>query len=106
MRKITILVLTVLISSIAGASDLTQESLQGSWLIVEFAGMSHEEDDKWEFEGNKFYQNLGGRRIAPDEFKIADNNIDLGYAKIVVKYFDGRRMEANMGGADYKLEKQ
>jgi hypothetical protein len=106
MKIITIFVIIGLISSIAWASELSQESLQGSWLIIEFAGLSDDEGDRWEFEGNKFYQNLGGKRTAPDRFKVVGKTIDLGYAKIIVKFFDGSVMEANMGGGDYKLKKE
>ena len=88
------------------AAELSEASLQGSWLIVQFQGEPDDEGDKWEFEGNRFYQNLGGRRISPDEFTAAGGVIDLGYAKINVKHFDGQVMEAEMAGFDYRLEKQ
>ena len=104
-KIITVAILSFLTFSLY-AVNLSEASLQGSWVIIEFQGEAESEGDKWEFEGSKFYQNMGGRRISPDTFTVSGNIIDLGYGKIKVKRFDGKTMEANMAGFDYKLKKQ
>ncbi|MEM7049537.1 MAG: hypothetical protein AAF604_07760 [Acidobacteriota bacterium] len=104
--RLVSLVLVLVFALPLAAEELSQKSLQGSWLIVEFGGAPDSEGDRWEFEGNRFYQVISGRRIPPDEFTVVPGTIDLGYAKIEVKSFDGRTMEAVMAGFHYKLVKQ
>ena len=102
-----ILVVTVLIFSISAyAADLSESSLQGDWLVVEFMGSPDEDNTIWQFEGNQFYQKMDGKRMSPDQFEVKDGNIDLGYTKIKVISFDGKNMEAIMANFKYKLVKQ
>ncbi len=106
MKKLLVLFLGLMFSFAAQAADLSSQALQGSWTITSMAGMADEENDKWEFEGNNFYQNLGGRRISPDPFTVQGDVIDLGYYKIKVLAFDGQHMTADMAGFVYELEKE
>ena len=106
IKKLLLILLFTFVTLPVMASELSQKALQGSWLIVELAGEKDDEGDMWEFEGNKFYQNISGRRISPDEFTTSPGVIDLGYAKISVESFDGTNMIAKMAGFKYKLVKQ
>ena len=104
MRAIVFLFVALIAVAVA-AAELSQESLQGTWTIVEFMGEPDEEGDQWKFDGNRFYQVFGGRPIPPDVFTVNGMIIDLDYAKITVKSFDGNTMEAEMAGFPYKLVK-
>ena len=107
MRKSAIVALFLCLFSVTClAAELNTSKLQGKWLITEFMGEPDSEGDMWEFEENRFYQVLGGRRISPDAFTTAPGVIDLDYAEITVHSFDGKSMEATFGGARYKLVKQ
>ncbi|AZZ90253.1 hypothetical protein EUZ85_05790 [Hahella sp. KA22] len=92
MKRITIITALALFAIGAQAAELSKQALQGSWLILSMNGESDDENDKWEFEGDNFYQNLGGRRISPDAFTVKGQTIDLGYAKIKVLAFDDDTM--------------
>jgi len=106
MRIMLSLFLSVFLAFSAYATELDQSSLQGDWLITEFMGETSKDSDMWQFEGNKFYQNISGKRISPDKFKASPGVIDLDYAKIKVTSFDGKTMQAVMAGFKYKLVKQ
>ena len=106
MRLVLSVLLSLLISLSAHAAELSQESLQGSWLSLTINGQADEDNYMWEFEGNKFYQNLGGRRMRPDNFTVAGNEIDLGYSKIKVKKFDKDSMTAEWAGFTYTFKKK
>ncbi|WLQ12435.1 hypothetical protein O5O45_22160 [Hahella aquimaris] len=106
MKKIVIFIALTLFAIGAQAAELSKQALQGSWLILSMNGESDDENDKWEFEGDNFYQNLGGRRIYPDAFTVKGQTIDLGYAKIKVLAFDGDTMTADMAGFTYELKKE
>lgn len=106
MKILSAFFLLMLLSLFAKAESLTTEALQGSWKIVAFNGAPYDDQDYWEFEGDKFFQKSSGRRVSPDQFSVVGNAIDLGYAKIRVLEFNGRSMTANMAGFKYKLEKQ
>lgn len=106
MRTLSAFVFLMLMSLFAHAESLTTNALQGSWKVVVFNGEPNEDQDYWEFEGNKFYQKMGKRRMSPDEFKVVGNAIDLGYSKIKVLEFSGHTMTADMAGFKYQLEKQ
>lgn len=88
------------------AAELTAEALQGSWRVVMFAGEPNEDEDYWEFEGDRFVQNLAGHRLSPDAFTVDGNVIELDYAKIKVLEFTGNAMTADMAGFEYGLEKR
>ncbi|WP_431687865.1 hypothetical protein [Hahella sp. NBU794] len=105
MKRIVIFTALALFAIGAQAAELSKQALQGSWLILSMNGESDDENDKWEFEGDNFYQNLGGRRISPDAFTVKGQTIDLGYAKIKVLAFDGDTMTADMAGFTYELKK-
>ena len=105
IRMFTFLV-AFLVSGIAFAEGLSNDSIQGSWRILTLSGEVDEDEDYWEFNGNKFVQNLAGHRMSPDEFVIKGEVIDLGYAKIKVLEFDSKLMTANMAGFKYTLEKK
>ncbi|TDR22368.1 hypothetical protein [Marinicella litoralis] len=105
MKNLT-LILCLLLSAQVWSADITQDNIQGAWAIISMAGMPDEEGDMWEFEGNQFYQNLGGRRISPDPFVVKDNVIDLGYYQIKVLEFTGKTMKADMAGFVYELKKK
>ncbi len=105
MNKIFLL-LCLLVPFQVCSADISKENIQGAWVIVTMAGMPDEEGDMWEFEGNQFYQNLGGRRISPDPFVIKGNVIDLDYYKIKVLDFTGLTMKADMAGFVYELKKK
>lgn len=106
MRKILLIAFAMLFSSVVMAADLTQQALQGDWVITEFQGAPDSEGDMWQFEGNKFYQILGKTRVPADEFTVSPGVIDLGYAQITVESFDGKTMEAIMARVKYKLVKK
>ena len=88
------------------AAELKAESLEGAWLIVSMAGMADEEGDMWEFENGLFYQNLGGRRIAPDKYTVQGEVVDLDGYHFTVLAFDGKTMKADMAGFAYELKKK
>ena len=87
-------------------SGLTENYLQGAWLITEMNGEKDNENDLWEFQDGKFTQNLGGQRLLPDPYTLNGNIIDLNYGKITVLEMDGNRMKAEMAGFIYSLVKQ
>ena len=83
---------------------LNIESLQGSWLIVMFNDSPTKDNDQWDFEGDRFFQNFNGlRRTSPVQYTVNGNNIDLGYTKIKVIKFPGHLMAAEMTGSTYNL---
>ncbi len=88
------------------ATELKPEALEGAWLIVSMAGMADEEGDMWEFENGLFYQNLGGRRIAPDKYTVQGEVVDLDGYHFTVLAFDGKTMKADMAGFVYELKKK
>lgn len=106
VKCVALIAFVTLLSLSAYASELNQPALQGDWLIVEFQGEPETDGDLWQFEGKRFYQNIGGRRLSPDDFTTRPGVIDLGYAKISVTSFDGKTMEATMAGFKYKLVRQ
>ncbi len=107
MKKLAIIVMVGLFSTLSWAADINLENLQGVWLIIEFAGSPDSEGDRWEFKGNTFSQRFGNGGTPYDKFTIKGNILDLGYGKIKIKKFDGETMEADMGGGGgYKLVKQ
>lgn len=87
-------------------AELTAVALEGAWLITEMAGMADDEGDLWEFENGLFYQNLGGRRIAPDKYRVQGDVVDLDGYHFTVLAFDGTTMKADMAGFVYQLVKQ
>ena len=87
-------------------AELNAEALEGAWLITSMAGMADDEGDLWEFENGLFYQNLGGRRIAPDKYTVMGNKVDLDGYHFTVLEFDGGYMKADMAGFVYELTKQ
>jgi hypothetical protein len=87
-------------------AELNAEALEGAWLITSMAGMADDEGDLWEFEHGLFYQNLGGRRVAPDKYTVKGAVIDLDGYHITVLTFDGTSMTADMTGFVYELSKQ
>ncbi|WP_223789492.1 hypothetical protein [Marinicella meishanensis] len=87
-------------------AELTSEALEGAWLITHMGGEVDEEGDLWEFEKGLFYQNLGGRRIAPDKYTVKGEVVDLDGYHITVLAFDGKTMRADMAGFEYQLVKQ
>ncbi len=106
MKKITILIIALLVSACSTAADpgvLSTESLQGEWAIMQMADMEENGEDSWLFDGNQFYQVLGGQKISPDAFTVSGDVIDLDYAKIQVHVFDGETLEASMAGFRYRL---
>lgn len=105
MRNAIGVLVISLAAAAAHAAELSEAALQGSWTIVEFQGGPDLDGDKWEFEKDRFYQNLSGHRMSPDRYRVSGSYIDLGYYKIKVKSFDGRQMTAVMAGFDYKLRK-
>ena len=105
MRYLLGLAAALVVMTSVHAADLSEAALQGSWRIVAFSGEPTEENDKWQFDGNKFYQNFDGKRMSPDRYEVTNNSIDLGYAKITVTSFGGSRMTATMAGFKYELEK-
>ncbi|ABC27690.1 hypothetical protein HCH_00795 [Hahella chejuensis KCTC 2396] len=106
MKQVAVFVALIMLALGVQAAELSKQALQGSWLILTMNGESDDENDKWEFEGDNFYQNLGGRRISPDAFTVKGQTIDLGYAKIKVLAFDGDTMTADMAGFTYELKKE
>lgn len=106
MKRILWIMLLAGGSMAAHAVDLTQDTLQGSWRVTEFAGEANADQDYWEFDGDRFTQSLGGQRLSPDAFEVDGNLIDLGYARIEVTEFKGDHMTARMAGFEYVLEKQ
>jgi len=87
-------------------AELTAEALEGRWLITNMGGEADNEGDLWEFENGLFYQNLGGRRIAPDKFTVMGQKVDLDGYHFTVLAFDGQQMKADMAGFVYELTKQ
>jgi len=87
-------------------AELNAEALEGAWLITSMAGMADEEGDLWEFENGLFYQNFGGRRIAPDKYTVKGEVVDLDGYHFTVLAFDGKNMTADMAGFVYELSKQ
>jgi len=85
---------------------LNSNNLQGAWLILKLNGKPSDENDRWEFSGDKFYQSFGGRRLSPEKFKVAGNHIELGFANINVIEFSGSKMIAELAGFDYVLAKE
>ena len=106
MKLVLSIFLSLLMSLSVHAAELTQEGLQGSWLLLTMNDLANEDNDMWEFEGNKFYQNLGGRRMRPDIFTVTGNEINLGYSKINVKKFEVNSMTAEWAGVTYTLKKK
>ena len=106
MKPVLMLVTLLALSAISHAAEPSVESLQGNWRVVTFAGEPNEDQDFWEFNGDQFTQNLGGRRLAPDPFTVEGMVIDVGYARIKILEFDGAKMRADMAGFEYGLEKQ
>ncbi|MDO6687861.1 MULTISPECIES: hypothetical protein [unclassified Agarivorans] len=106
MKKITQFIVALTLSTSAYAADLSESTLQGEWLVVEFMGSPDEDNTKWQFEGNQFYQKMGNSRMSPDQFEIKEGTIDLDYAQIEVTSFDGKNMEAIMADFKYRLIKQ
>ena len=88
------------------AAELKAENLEGAWLIISMAGMADDEGDMWEFENGLFYQNLGGRRIAPDKYTVKGDVVDLDGYHFKVLAFDGKTMKADMAGFVYELKKK
>ena len=106
MNKIIVSAALLILSSVVYAAELTKESLQGSWRVLTLSDQADEDEDYWEFNGDKFIQNLAGHKVSPDEFKIKGNDIDLGYYQIKVLQFDGKTMTADMAGFKYTLKKK
>ena len=76
-------------------------------LLLEVAAvLSDDEGDMWEFENGLFYQNLGGRRIAPDKYTVKGDIIDLDGYHIKVLEFKGTYMKADMASFVYELKKK
>lgn len=105
MKKCYLLA-ALLLSFPCFAINLTADALEGAWVITSMAGMADDEGDMWEFENGKFYQNLGGRRISPDNYTIDGHIIDLDGYHIKVIEFDGQKMKADMAGYVYELNKK
>ena len=106
MKNLALAIFVLVFSQSAFSGELTEEALQGDWLIVALSGGPESDKDYWQFEGDKFYQNLDGHRISPDTFTVKPGIIDLGYAKIKVLEFDGKEMTADMAGFKYTLKKE
>ena len=106
MRRIILFCLALLLAQVTWAEELSEKSLEGSWLIVTFMGQPAEDKDYWEFENGKFVQNLSGHRISPDKYTVQPGIIDLGFAQIKVLSFDGENMTADMAGFEYTLHKE
>ena len=106
MKLVLSIFLSLLVSLSVNAAELSQESLQGGWQLLTMNDLTNEDNDMWEFEGNKFYQNLGGRRMRPDKFTVTGNEINLGYSKINVKKFEVNSMTAEWAGVTYTLKKK
>jgi hypothetical protein len=112
--KYLFLCLALSISSSSWSADsntqitvaITAEALEGAWLITHMAGMDDDEGDLWEFENGLFYQNLGGRRMAPDKYTVKGEVVDLDGYHFTVLAFDGKSMKADMAGFVYQLVKQ
>ncbi len=106
MNKLLVIALAMFFTVTAHAVDMTQQTLEGDWLVVEFQGKPDNDNTLWQFKGNSFVQNLNGQKLFPDPYKASQGLIDLGYGKIIVNSFDGQVMEATMAGFKYKLIKQ
>jgi hypothetical protein len=109
MKNLLMILLMCLTSTVMAAefkAELNAEALEGAWLITSMAGMADDEGDLWEFENGLFYQNLGGRRIAPDKYTVMGTKVDLDGYHFTVLEFDGKYMKADMAGFVYELTKQ
>jgi hypothetical protein len=109
MKKLLMILLLCLTTAVVAAefkAELKAEALEGAWLITSMAGMADDEGDLWEFENGLFYQNLGGRRIAPDKYSVMGAKVDLDGYHFTVLELDGKSMKADMAGFVYELTKQ
>lgn len=106
MKKIIIFVLSAIFSMSIYAEDLSQGALQGSWLVVEYQNEPDTDKTIWEFGDDSYIQHLGNSKLRPEKYKVAGNEINMEYYSIEVTHFDGKTMEATLGGAKYKLVKQ
>ena len=61
MKKIISVLFGTLLACSVHAAELTELALQGSWLITHFQDQPDSSGDLWQFEGDNFYQNLGGQ---------------------------------------------
>ena len=89
--------------------DLSQDSLQGQWLITHLGNTPSEEldvgTDIWEFKGNQYTVISNDHRMRPDPFTVSGDVIDLGYAKIKVKEFSGGKMVVDTLGIEQTLKR-
>ena len=94
---------------LAGPSALAWDAkdLQGKWVITELDGEdTGDRSDVWEFKGDQWIAWTSGRALPGDPFSVTGNVIDLGYAKIKVLEFSGKRMKTEQMGFVYTLERQ
>jgi hypothetical protein len=109
MKRIIFGLAICLLSMGVQALELSQEALQGRWLIVKMGDMDTKElglgEDIWEFKGNQWTVVSSGVRMKPETFSINGNEIDFGSYSIKVTDLSGGKMVAESMGVVQVLEK-
>lgn len=109
MKKTLLLIFISIISGSLYALDLSQDTLQGQWLITKVGDMDTKEmdlgEDIWIFKGNKMMVKSSGVSMKLDEFSIKGNKIDFGTHSIEVTEFSADKMTTDTMGMIQVLER-
>ncbi|MET1080981.1 MAG: hypothetical protein ABWY06_23450 [Pseudomonas sp.] len=103
-----VLLVLALMGSFCQAQDVTQDNLQGKWVIISTNGADDGgREDGWTFAGNQWIVWSGGRDMQPDPYTLEENVVDLGYSKLRVLEKTPSRMKVSIEGSsiEYVLEK-
>ncbi|MES2817639.1 MAG: hypothetical protein V4812_01450 [Pseudomonadota bacterium] len=106
MRKWTLLLL-LLTSAVCHGQEVTQDSLQGKWVITSTNGVDDgAREDGWTFAGNQWIVWSGKRNMSPDPFTVQQDVVDLGYSKLHVLEKTATTMKVKVGSSsiEYSLE--
>ena len=109
MNRIILVIALCTLSIAAQALELSQEAIQGRWLIVKMGDMDTKElglgEDIWEFRDNLWIVSSSGVAMKPEIFRIKGNEIVLGSHSIKVTDFSEGKMVTDSMGVVQELEK-
>lgn len=114
IMKILLLLVIIFISVSSQASkEVTEEELNGKWLIVLSGGINPQDfdlgDDYWVFKNHQLQVETSGKALPPDPYKIDGSNIVYGTkpyeVTIKVISISDSKLEVNTRGIMQTLEK-
>ncbi len=109
MNRIILVLILCTLSIAAHALELSQEAIQGRWLIVKMGDMDTKElglgEDIWEFKDNLWIVSSSGIAMKPEIFGIKGNEIVIGSHSIKVTGLSEEKMVTDSMGVVQVLEK-